>query len=256
MDDNAPKSFLGQAREFLNNMDARAWRAVWITSALFVAAAAILVIGRLYLGDQIAIWVRSWLGGAENSHWGFPAAALAFTVAALVGAPQFVLIAACVVAFGPETGFWYAWGATIVSGLATYGLGKVYGRAILQRYSGATGGRFTRFMGDNAFLASLAVRFVPTAPFVVVNAAMAVSGAPLLPFLAGLTAGVLPKTAIVAFAGDVTLDALEGEFGLAVLAALAAVAVWFVGVVIIRRFLRKDDDSDKGKNQKKPDGDE
>ena len=34
---------------------------------------------------------------------------------AFIGAPQFILIAACVVAFGPSLGFFYSWAATVAS---------------------------------------------------------------------------------------------------------------------------------------------
>ena len=229
--------------DFVTNMDARAWRVVWISLATFVVVGAMLVMGRLVLGDRIELWVKDILGGAERSHWGLPAAILAFTLAAFLGAPQFVLIAACVVAFGPERGFWYAWIATIVSGAVTYFVARFSGaQKLVARYSGATGGRFTRFIGDtrNAFFASMIVRMLPTAPFIVVNMSMAVAGMPFLPFILGLAAGVAPKTAIVAFAGDGIMDALEGNVGAAALAGAIAIAIWFGVAVVVRRLVRKD----------------
>ncbi len=235
----APKSLLAKVADFITNMDARALRALIVTFALFAVVAAMLVVGRLFYGEEIAAWVERWLGGAERAHWGLPAAIIAFTLAAFVGAPQFVLIAACVVAFGPEVGFWWSWIATIVSGAVTFLLGKVGGQQILARYAGATGGRFTRFMGKNGFLASFVIRFVPSAPFIVVNMGMAAAGVGFLSFLGGLALGVLPKTAIVAFAGDGILDALEGKLGAALLAGLAAILIWFAIVFGVRRLVRR-----------------
>lgn len=229
--------------DFVTNMDARAWRVVWISLATFVVVGAMLVAGRLLLGDRIEIWVKDALYGADRGHWGLPAAMLAFTLAAFLGAPQFVLIAACVVAFGPERGFWYAWAATIFSGAVTYFVARFSGaQKLVARYSGATGGRFTRFIGDtrNAFFASMIVRMLPTAPFIVVNMSMAVAGMPFLPFILGLAAGVAPKTAIVAFAGDGIMDALEGNLGAAAVAGVIAIAIWLIGVVLVRRLVRKD----------------
>ncbi len=237
------KSPFAGVADFVNNMDARAWRAVWITLAMFVVVGAMLVVGRLVFGDAIEIAVKHWLGGADRGHWALPAAMAAFTIAAFVGAPQFVLIAACVVAFGPERGFWYAWIATIFSGAVTFYIAKFSGaQKLVARYSGATGGRFTRLMGDkrNAFFASMIVRMLPTAPFIVVNMSMAVAGMPFLPFILGLAAGVAPKTAIVAFAGDGIMDALEGNLGAAAVGGVIAIAIWFLGVVLVRRFVRKD----------------
>jgi uncharacterized membrane protein YdjX (TVP38/TMEM64 family) len=248
----ARKPGLGaQISDFVTNMDARAWRAVGVTLGLFVVVAVMLVLGRLFFGDEIEAFVDTWLGGAERAHWGLPATIAIFVIAAFVGAPQIVLIGACVVAFGPEKGFWYAWGATIISGAVTYWTGKLAGAETVRKYSGATGGRFTRFMGKNGFLASLIVRFLPTAPFVIVNMAMAVSGVGFWAFLGGLALGTLPKTALVAFAGDGIMDALEGNFGAAALAGGAAILVWFFGVVLVRRILRgREDGSDDSPAQK------
>jgi uncharacterized membrane protein YdjX (TVP38/TMEM64 family) len=233
-------SLAARAADFVNNMDARAWRAVAVSVAMVVVVAAMLVVGRLYYGAEIEAFIDSTLGEARRAHWGLPAAILVFTLTAYVGAPQIVLIGACVVAFGPEQGFCFAWIATIVSGVATYYTGRLSSAETQRRFGGATGGRFTRFMGRNAFLASLIVRFVPTAPFVVVNMAFGAARVGFWPFISGLALGVLPKTAIIAFAGDSIMDALEGKLGSAALMGVAAIVLWLLVAVIVRRFLRTD----------------
>lgn len=225
--------------DFVTNLDARAWRTVAVTLGLFVVVGVMLLLGRLMYGDQVNQFIETWLGGAERAHWGLPATILIFTIAAFVGAPQIVLIAACVVAFEPETGFWFAWVATIVSGAVTFLMGRVAGTETLKRFSGATGGRFTRFMGKRGFLASFVVRFVPTAPFIVVNMAMGAAGMGFLSFIGGLALGVLPKTAVVAFAGDGVMDFLEGNVQAALGTAVAAIVIWFVGVVVVRHYVRR-----------------
>jgi hypothetical protein len=128
--------------DFVTHLDARAWRTVVVTAALFAVVGVILLIGRFYYGDEVNAFIGKYLGGAERAHWGLPAAILIFTLSAFVGAPQIVLIAACVVAFGPEEGFWFSWIATIVSGGVTFLVGRAAGADTLKRFSGATGGRF------------------------------------------------------------------------------------------------------------------
>jgi uncharacterized membrane protein YdjX (TVP38/TMEM64 family) len=235
----APQGLGGRISDFVNNMDARAWRAVAVSIAMVVVAALILVIGRLYYGAEIEAFIDNTLGEARRARWGLPVTILVFTLTAYVGAPQIVLIGACVVAFGPEEGFWFSWIATVVSGAATYFTGRLTSVETQKRFGGATGGRFTRFMGKNGFLASLIVRFVPTAPFVVVNMAFGAARVNFWAFIAGLTVGVLPKTAIVAFAGDGILDALEGRLGSAALMGVLAIALWFFGVVLVRKWIRR-----------------
>jgi len=234
-----PQGMAAKLSDFVNNMDSRAWRAVAVSVAMVVVVAIMLVVGRLYYGAEIEAFIDNTLGEARRAHWGLPATILVFTLTAYVGAPQIVLIGACVVAFGPEQGFWFAWIATIFSGAATYLTGRLSSRETQKRFGGATGGRFTRFMGKNGFLASLIVRFVPTAPFVVVNMAFGAARVAFPAFIGGLAIGVLPKTAIVAFAGDGIMDALEGRLGSAALMGVAAIALWFFGVVLVRRWIRR-----------------
>ncbi|HVV33619.1 MAG TPA: VTT domain-containing protein [Vitreimonas sp.] len=240
-----PTDLGGRVSEFFNNMDERAWRAIAVSVVLLVIAGAMLVVGRLYFGDQINAFIDGTLGQAQRQHWGLWATILVFTLTSFVGAPQFVLISACVVAFKPEHGFWYAWIATIVSGVVNYWVGYLTRAHAQKHFSGSTGGRFTHFMGKNTFLASALIRNVPSAPFIVVNMAFGVARANFWAFLAGMAVGVLPKTAIVAFGFDVILDAMEGKVGSAVVAGVAGIVIWLVGVVLVRRWLRRREERKK-----------
>jgi uncharacterized membrane protein YdjX (TVP38/TMEM64 family) len=233
-------SLWARLSEFAQNMDSRAWRAVAISIAMIVIALVVLIIGRLYYGAEIEAFIDQTLGGARRTHLGLPVTIAVFTLTAYVGAPQFVLILACVVAFGPEQGFWFAWIATVVSGAATYFTGRLAGSETRKRFGGATGGRFTRFMGKNAFAASCFVRFVPTAPFVVVNMAFGAARVSFWGFIGGLTVGVLPKTAIIAFAGDGIMDALEGNLGSAAVMGAIAIVLWVLVAYVVRRWIRRD----------------
>jgi uncharacterized membrane protein YdjX (TVP38/TMEM64 family) len=233
-------SLRARVGDFINNMDARAWRAVIMSGASVIVVLGLLVLGRFYFGDEVERFIDGTLGQANRGHWGLLATILVFTLTAYVGAPQIVLIGACVVAFSPEVGFWYAWIATIVSGAATYFTGRLTSAQTQKRFGGATGGRFTRFMGKNGFLASLIVRFVPTAPFVVVNMAFGAARVNFWAFILGLAIGSLPKTVLVAFAGDSILDALQGEFLAAAVMAVFAIVVWVVIALVVRRLVRRD----------------
>lgn len=240
-----PPGLFAKLADFANNMDARAWRAVAISVAMVVVVGAMLVVGRLFYGEEIEAFIDSTLGEARRGHWGLLATVLVFTLTAYVGAPQIVLISACVVAFGPEAGFWNAWIATIVSGVATYFTGRLTSAQTQKRFGGATGGRFTRFMGKNTLLASFFVRFVPTGPFIVANMAFGATRANFWAYIVGLGVGVLPKTMMVAFFGDSIMDALQGEFLAAAVMAVLAVVVAVIIALIVRRFMRRDEKSDE-----------
>jgi len=235
----------GGLRDFVSSMDARAWRAVILSVLSIVLVLVLLVAGRFLFGDQIESFIDETLGEANRGHWGLLATILVFTLTAYVGAPQVALIAACVVAFGAETGFWYAWIATIVSGVATYFTGRLTSAQTQKRFGGATGGRFTRFMGKNTLLASFVVRFIPTGPFIVANMAFGAMRANFWAYIIGLGVGVLPKTMMVAFFGNSIMNAFQGEFVTAAVMAVLAIVVAVAIALIVRRFARRDGKDDK-----------
>jgi uncharacterized membrane protein YdjX (TVP38/TMEM64 family) len=230
------KRAMNRVFSFLNRLDATAWRAVGVTLALFVLVGAVLVLGKsgMFTFEGLELWLES----LRDGPWGLPATILVFCVSAFIGAPQFVLIAAAVVAFGPSEGFFYSWVATMVSAALTFWLGRLAGAETVRRYAGDGVNRVSKFIGRNAFMASLIVRNVPSAPFIVVNMAFGVTRASFWAFWGGAAIGILPKTALVAFAGGSAIAALAGSPWTAAIAAAAAALLWIMGMLIARRMMR------------------
>ena len=225
--------------DFLSNMEARRWRAALATVLLLGGMIALFAIGKSQLGLGAEERLEAWLAGFRHGPWGLVAAIVVFTVSAFFGAPQFILIAACVVAFGPWFGFLYSWIATVVSAGVTYWLGRGPTARLLARHGGRTVGRLTRFVGRNAFYASFMIRNVPSAPFIVVNMAFGATRASFGGFLAGCALGVLPKTALVAFFGGSFMSAVSGD-GVWTSAILAGVAVgWLALMLGVREIVRR-----------------
>ena len=225
--------------DFLSNMEARRWRAVLATALLLGAMIALFAVGKSQLGLEAEGRLEDWLAGFRQGPWGLVAAIVVFTVSAFFGAPQFILIAACVVAFGPWFGFLYSWIATVVSAGVTYWLGRGPTARLLERHGGRTVGRLTRFVGKNAFYASFMIRNVPSAPFIVVNMAFGAARASFPGFLAGCALGGLPKTALVAFFGGSFMTAVSGD-GIWTSAILAGVALaWLVLMLVVRELVKR-----------------
>lgn len=224
--------------DFLSNMEARRWRAVLATIVVLGAMTALFAVGKSQLGLDAEARLEAWLGGFRHGPWGLPAAVIVFTVAAFFGAPQFILIAACVVAFGPWFGFLYSWIATVASAAVTYWMGRGPTARVLERHGGKTVGRLTRFVGQNAFYASFMIRNVPSAPFIVVNMAFGATRAAFPAYLLGCALGVLPKTALVAFFGGAVVSAVSGD-GVWTSLILAGVAVVWLGLMLGVRELVK-----------------
>jgi len=228
-----------QAWSFLTEMDSRRWRTAFVTVALLAATLGLLLFGKSQLGLETERALEAWLQGYAGSPWAFAATVLLFVLAAFIGAPQFLLIAACVVAFGPSLGFFYSWTATVVSAGVTYWLGRGPTARLLDRLSSRTVARLKRFIGRNAFYASFVIRNVPSAPFIVVNMAFGAARANFWTFLAGCALGVLPKTALVAFFGGAVFAAVSGD-GVWHSLILAAAAVLWLGLMLaVREWIRR-----------------
>lgn len=225
--------------DFVLNMEAARWRAVLATAAMLLAVVALLMLGKQALGLHAEEKLEAWLQGYAGSPWAFAATVALFVGAAFIGAPQFILIAACVVAFGPSLGFWYSWIATVVSAGVTYWMGRGPTARMLDRVGGTTLERLKRFVGRNAFYASFMIRNVPSAPFIVVNMAFGATRANFQLFLIGCALGVLPKTALVAFFGGAVAAAASGD-GTWTSLILAGVAVaWLAVMLLVREWVKR-----------------
>ena len=224
--------------DFILNMDAREWRAVLVSFLLFGGVGLVFLFGAQIFGFNGETTVEHWMGAA-NGPWALPVAVAAFAVLAFVGVPQFVLIAAAVVAFGPWAGLAYSWIGTMVSAGIGFWLGRAAGAKTLERFSGEGVRQFMGLVGRNGFLASLIVRLVPSAPFIVVNMAAGVTPMRVRDFLAGTGIGIIPKIALTAFAGAAIVETMkEGVGGHVVL--LAAIAVGWVAIgIAARAWLKK-----------------
>lgn len=209
-------------------------RAILLGLALLLVIAGVFVAGRAGLLPD-ADTVTSWMTTLSESPWGLVAVIAVFCLAAFAGIPQFALIATAVAVFGPWYGAGYSWIANMISGALTFWVGRAAGEQAFRRYAGPSAQRLSRFVGRNALVTSAIVRNVPTGPFLLVNMAFGVSSAKFRDFWIGMGIGVLPKIALVAFAGRSVLAALQGNLGIAVLTALAAVAVYAGGYVYFRR---------------------
>jgi uncharacterized membrane protein YdjX (TVP38/TMEM64 family) len=126
----------------------------------------------------------------------------------------------------------------MVSALVGFWLGRTAGSRTLERFSGEGVRRFMRHVGENGFLASLIVRLVPSAPFIVVNMAAGVTPMRARDFVAGTGIGIVPKIALTAFAGASIVQMMRGEIGRHGLTIAVVAAVWLGIGWFARRWLQ------------------
>lgn len=225
--------------DFILNMEGRRWRTALAAVLLIGATLGLLALGKSQLGLAAEENLEAWLQGYRGSPWAFAATVALFVAAAFIGAPQFILIAACVVAFGPSLGFFYSWAATVVSAGVTYWLGRGPTARLIDRLDSRTLARLKRFVGKNAFYASFMIRNVPSAPFIVVNMAFGATRASYVAFLLGCALGVLPKTALVAFFGGAVVSAVSGDGVWTSLILIAVAVVWLAVMLGVRELVRR-----------------
>ena len=224
--------------DFFLRMDARAARAIGVSVGLFLVVALVFLVGRFVLDIEPGA-AGSWFGALQDRWYALPVTILVFTALSFLGAPQFGLMAAAIVAFGPTTGALYAWIATLTAASVNYWLGRIFGARILKRYGGDWANRISSFIGRNGLLASMVVRWVPSGPFIVVNMGFGIARTPYWAFGLGTALGTGPKIIVVGMAGQGIMAMLaEGRilFGLALLAAVAA---WIAIMLVARKWLRR-----------------
>ncbi|MEO1015257.1 MAG: VTT domain-containing protein [Pseudomonadota bacterium] len=250
--------FVRRASRFLATMDARTMTSLVVSAVLLGFVAAMLVYGQGWLhlendGELTRLFRR-----VANSPLAIIGVIAIFSFLALTGFPQILLITATVVWFGPWNGAVYAWIATMVSATLTFAIGHAFGGDWVRRIGGERSKSLIEFLRRHGVWASGLIRVVPSAPFIVVNAAAGAAHIPLWKYWLGSGVGIVPKISIVAALGALAPDraALNDGVGGIVdfftardpshLAALAAlIGGWIAFLFVVRVFyvrLRRRDD--------------
>jgi len=197
---------LSRLWRFVTTMDARAWTSLFVSTVLLAFVVAMFLFGERWLGLEEEGRVETFLAEAAGSPYAVIGVISVYILLALTGFPQILLIAATVFAFGPQMGAAYAWIATLTSAILTFYLGGLLGGGAVRRIGGGRVRAMIDFLGRHGALASFLIRIVPSAPFIVVNAAAGAAHIPLWKYVAGTGAGIVPKILLVAVLGAVAPD--------------------------------------------------
>jgi uncharacterized membrane protein YdjX (TVP38/TMEM64 family) len=189
----------------------------------------------LLLGGGLALVV---LGGdldavrravAASGPWG-PLVYVALHVAlTLVPVPKNLLAVIAGALFGLSTGIALSWGASVLSAIVTFYLGRRLGGDTVEELSGRRVEVVRGILREQGTLSVLVARLTPLLPFTVVNYAAGVSpvrpGAYLLGTVVGVVPGTVAYVAVGASAGaDTTTIALAVGAGALLLVATALLA--------------------------------
>ena len=193
--------FLRRLGRFLNEMDAKAITSFAVSIVLLIFVVLMFLFGQqwLHLNEDGAL--TNLMSRAAESPWALVGVISVFALLALTGFPQILLITATVIAFGPKNGAIYSWAATMVSATLTFGLGHFLGGRWVRKLGGDRVQRTINFISAHGIAASGLVRVVPSAPFIVVNAAAGAAHIPMWKFWTGTGVGIVPKILMVATLG-------------------------------------------------------
>ena len=191
---SSQKGVLGQ---FFNTMNAKAWVSFAASALLLLFVVFMFAFGRSFLNLEQDGQLEDLVFAASQSVWAAPIVVAIFVALALTGFPQILLIAATVLVFGAGLGGFYAWLSTMISATFTFWLGWFYGGRFVARYGGEKVRATIDFIGRHGVAASALIRIVPTAPFIVVNAAAGAARIPLWKYWLGTGFGIIPKILLV-----------------------------------------------------------
>ena len=151
---------------------------------------------------------------------------LVFSGLAIAGVPQFMLIAATVVVFGPWLGALYSWFATMASALFGFVLGRLFAQRMLERYGGERLNRLSALIARHGILSTALIRNVPAAPFIVINVAAGATRINTAKYAIGTALGILPKILFMMLLGAGVIDAINHWRPQDILWIGAVIAAW------------------------------
>jgi len=143
-------------------------------------------------------------------HWWAPLLMIVFyTPASVVMFPRPLITMAIVVTFGPWEGLVYAMSGVLLAAIAGYVLGRQVNRERVRRIAGPRLNRISTVLQRRGILAVALVRFVPVAPYQVVNVVMGAMRVKPRDFVIGTFLGMLPGALAATVLSDQVAVALR-----------------------------------------------
>jgi uncharacterized membrane protein YdjX (TVP38/TMEM64 family) len=134
---------------------------------------------------------------------------LAYTPASMVMFPRPLITMAIVVTFGPWEGLVYAMTGVLLAALAGYFLGRMVNRNRVRRIAGPKLNKISQVLQHRGIVAVALVRFVPIAPYQVVNIVMGAMRVKPRDFVVGTFLGMLPGALAATVLSDQVAAALR-----------------------------------------------
>jgi uncharacterized membrane protein YdjX (TVP38/TMEM64 family) len=201
---------------------------IWIV-AVGLALVALFALWR-FTPLQYSISTRNvarWAREFGESPWAPVIVLVAYTPASVLMFPRPLINVGSIVAFGTWLGSAYALAGILLSGLASYVVGRAVKTQAVRRFVGERVYGATRHVRRGGIPALTAVRLVPVAPFVVINLIAGAARVGVFSFSAGTVLGMIPGVAGAAIIGTALRRALDQPAAVdwRIIAAIAALTI-------------------------------
>ena len=166
---------------------------------------AMLALAGAWRWTPMSEWIElsqllSWGRAVRESAWAPLLVFSVYVLGGLVLVPVTLLILVTALTFTPVPAFTYALAGVVGSAAVSYGIGRVMGRDTVRRLAGSKLNRLSRQLAKRGLIAVVLVRFLPIAPFTVVNMVAGASHIRFWDFFFGTALGMAPGIlAITAF---------------------------------------------------------
>jgi phospholipase D1/2 len=192
------------------------------------------------LGEWVNLEVlRAWGMAIRGSPWAPVMVVALFVAGGLVLLPVTLLILATALTFSPLPAFFYALAGALASAVLTYAGGHFLGKDAVRRLAGSRLNKLSRQLAQRGLIAVLLVRFLPIAPFSIVNLVAGASHIHFRDFFLGTMLGMGPGIlAITVFENSLRRALTDPDPGNFALLGVVLVTIGG-GVWYVRRWLAR-----------------
>ncbi len=172
----------------------------WLALVGILTAAIVLTVA--WRWTPLREWLNfstllGWAKAIRDSAWALPGVVAAFVAGGLLMVPVTLLVLVTALILPPLDGFVFALAGCLASALTTYGIGHLLGSETIRRLAGTRLSRLSRQLGKRGLLAVVVVRFLPIAPYSIVNMVAGASHIRLRDFFLGTLLGMAPGIAAI-----------------------------------------------------------
>jgi len=216
-------------------------RSPWPMVRLAVVLGLLALLGGFWRWTPFYEWISpTRLAEWMNAVTAWPLAPLVVGIGIAVGSllmiPLTLLVLQAAFFFGPGTGFLTAFTGAMVSAVVSFLIGRAVGRDGLQRLAPPRLARLGRRLTHRGVLAVAVIRFLPVAPFTVVNMVLGAARITLRHFAMGTAIGLMPGFLALSVFGDRLSQTLHrpNVLNLLILGLVTATLI-FGGMWLVRR---------------------